>query len=131
MKGSEIYKLKTNDRIKAIRRSSKINLNQEEFGRRLGVTKTSISRLEKGERNLTSQMFTSICREFNVNEEWLKSGEGEMFVKLNRGALAARIVGNALTSDDEFVKNTFIALGELSPDEWKLIKKIVDKIKTE
>lgn len=131
MKGSEIYKLKTNDRIKAIRRSSKINLNQEEFGRRLGVTKTSISRLEKGERNLTSQMFTSICREFNVNEEWLRTGEGEMFVKLNRGALAARIVGNALTSDDEFVKNTFIALGELSPDEWKLIKKIVDKIKTE
>lgn len=123
--------MKINDRIKAIRKDSKINLSQEEFGKRIGITKASVSRIESGENNPSEQTLILICREFNVNEEWLRTGEGEMFVKLNRGALAARIVGNALTSDDEFVKNTFIALGELSPDEWKLIKKIVDKIKTE
>lgn len=118
-----------NKRIKELRKS--LNLTLEKFGERLGVTKMTISRLENGVNSVTDQMFKSICREFNVNEEWLRTGEGEMFVKLNRGALAARIVGNALTSDDEFIKNTFIALGELSPDEWKVIKKIVDKIKTE
>lgn len=118
-----------NERIKELRKS--LNMTLEQFGTSVGVTRSAVGRIEKGERNVTDQMFKSICREFNVNEEWLRTGEGEMFVKLNRGALAARIVGNALTSDDEFVKNTFIALGELSPDEWKLIKKIVDKIKTE
>ena len=51
----------------------------EKFGLRLGVGKTAISKLENGERNLTDQMFKSICREFNVCEEWLRTGNGDMF----------------------------------------------------
>lgn len=65
-----------NERIKIIRKS--LNLTLEEFGKKVGVTKTAISRLEKGERNLTDQMILSICREFNINENWLRTGEGEM-----------------------------------------------------
>ncbi len=68
-----------NIRIKEIR--SILSLNQADFGMRLGVTPTAISRIEKGERNLTEQMFLSICREFNVNETWLREDEGEMFIE--------------------------------------------------
>ena len=66
-----------NERIKELRKH--LGLTLEEFGKRLGVTRSAIGHLERGERTLTDQMFLSICREFNVNEEWLRTGEGEMF----------------------------------------------------
>ena len=61
-----------NDRVKQLRKS--LNLTLDKFGQRVGVSKVAISRIEKGERNVTSQMFKSICREFNVREEWLRDG---------------------------------------------------------
>lgn len=67
-----------NTRLHHLRKALK--LSQEDFGKRLGVTGASISRLEKGERNITEQMILSICREFNVNEKWLRHDEGEMFL---------------------------------------------------
>lgn len=66
------------ERIKFLR-TQELQLTLEKFGERLGVGKTAISKLEKGENNVSDQMFKSICREFNVNPEWLRSGEGEMF----------------------------------------------------
>ena len=66
-----------NERIRELRKH--LNLTLEEFGKKVGVTKAAIGRIEKGERSVTDQMFLSICREFNVNEEWLRTGEGEMF----------------------------------------------------
>ena len=68
-----------NERVKEIRKF--LNLTMEKFGERLGVKKNSISQIESGNRNLTDQMFLAICREFNVNEEWLRTGKGEMFVE--------------------------------------------------
>ena len=51
----------------------------EKFGERVGVTKQTVSRIENGVNALTEQMLLSICREFDVNEDWLRTGEGEMF----------------------------------------------------
>ena len=67
------------ERIKDVRNS--LGLTLEKFGEKLGVTKTAISRIEKGERSLTEQMTKSICREFSVDYMWLTTGEGEMFVE--------------------------------------------------
>ena len=66
-----------NERIKELRKH--LGLTLEAFGKRLGVTRSAIGHLERGERTLTDQMFLSICREFNVNENWLRTGDGEMF----------------------------------------------------
>lgn len=68
----------TNDRVKEIRKYE--NLTLEKFGARLGVGKTAISKLENGERGVTDQMIKSICREFRVNEQWLRDGTGEPYV---------------------------------------------------
>lgn len=57
-----------------------LNLTLEKFGKRLGVTKVAISNIEKGNRNVTDQMRKSICREYGVNEVWLTSGTGKMFI---------------------------------------------------
>lgn len=63
-----------NNRIKEIRK--KAGLSQEEFGKRLSVTKTSISKIEAGINNPSDQTIKLICSEFNVNEEWLRTGVG-------------------------------------------------------
>ena len=65
------------ERVKELRK--KLGLTLEKFGEKLGVTKQTVSRVENGVNSLTDQMFKSICREFNVNEEWLRSGYGDMF----------------------------------------------------
>ncbi len=117
-----------NERIRQLRKA--LSLTLEEFGQRVGVTKQTVSRIENGVNSVTEQMFKSICREFCVSEEWLRNGTGEMFGEMSRAEKAAQIVGSAIGSGDEFVLNTFIALGQLSHDEWDIIKKFVDKIKS-
>lgn len=73
------------ERVKEIRKS--LSLTLEKFGSRLGVGKTAISKIEKGENNLSPQMFKMICREFRVNDEYLESGNGEMFAEASQDAI--------------------------------------------
>lgn len=114
-------------RIKELRKSLK--LTQNEFGSRIGVASNTITSYETGTREPSNSVLTSICREFNVNREWLETGVGDMFEELSTQELAARIVGQALSTSDDFVLNTFIALGQMSPAEWRAVKAFVDKIK--
>lgn len=65
-----------NERIKLLRKE--LNLSQELFADRLGLTKNYISLVENGNRNLSEQSQKILCSLYNVNEEWLKSGTGEM-----------------------------------------------------
>ena len=68
------------ERVKEIRKT--LNLTLEKFSEKLGVGKTAISNIERGSRNLTDQMTRAICREYNVNCDWMISEEGEMFTDL-------------------------------------------------
>lgn len=67
-----------NERIKKIRLKS--NLTMEQFGERIGVSKSTISNIENGNRNATAHMIKSICREFHADYFWLTEGTGEMFL---------------------------------------------------
>lgn len=69
-----------NEKIRTIRKT--LDLSMEKFGDRLGVTKATISRIENG-GNVTEQMEKSICREFNIDPHWLKTGEGDMFRQIS------------------------------------------------
>lgn len=66
-----------NERIKELRKE--LGLTLEKFGERIGMKKNSLSQIENGKNNVTEQLFKSICREFNVDENWLRTGEGSMF----------------------------------------------------
>ncbi len=66
-----------NKRIKLIRK--KLNMSQGSFAKKLGVTAAGISKIENGKRNLTEQMLLMICKEFHINEKWLRYGEGDIF----------------------------------------------------
>lgn len=116
------------ERIKEIRKH--YALSQEAFGARIGVSKVSVSQFERGANKPSGATMLNICREFNVNRDWLETGRGSMFVELSRSELAANIVGSAIGSGDDFVLSTFIALGQLTPAQWQLVKDFVEKIKS-
>lgn len=115
-----------NERFKEIRQY--FNLSQEAFGKRLGVQKSSISKVEKGINGMTEQMLLSVCREFDINEEWLRTGQGKMFVELSKEELVAGLVAKKIKSGNPFILNTFIALGKLNDDEWLVVEKIINEV---
>lgn len=90
-----------NERLKELRKNEGLTL--EKFGARLGVSKVAISLIESGKNNLTEQMMKAICREFNVNEEWLRDGVGEPYIIPEDDITA--VVGNILDNpDDDFYR---------------------------
>ena len=109
------------ERIKEIRKT--LGLTLEKFGEKLGVTKTAISRIEKGERGLTEQMTKSICREFNVDYIWLTTGEGKMFVE-NDDEFRKKI-DRIMASEDDTRKILFKSLVDASDDDIATIKKFI------
>ena len=74
------------DRVRIIRKE--YGLNQEDFGKRLGLSGSALSLVEKDRRALTNQVALAICREFSVNEHWLRTGEGEPYIKGSDDELA-------------------------------------------
>lgn len=117
-----------NERIRKLRKS--LGLTLEKFGGRLGVGKTAINKLEKGENNVTDQMFKSICREFNVNEEWLRNGTGEMFA-IPEDETAA-IVSDLLESRNnqfyDLILDIVKTYQTLSPMDQEIIKKFCQQL---
>jgi len=68
-----------NNRLKEIRKSLKIS--QSEFASKIGMAQSGYSQIETGENTLTEQNIKLVCLIYDVNESWLRSGEGEMFIK--------------------------------------------------
>lgn len=74
-------------------------------------------------------MIKSICREFNVNENWLRTGEEDMFIKSNRNMDIARLTKSLLLEENDSFKNRFISvLSNLSEDEWEILEKRMRQI---
>lgn len=116
-----------NSRIKMIR--TKNDMTQDEFGKRIGSARNTIANYENGNRVPSNAVITSICREFNVNETWLRSGEGEMFLPIERETDIARLTMQLLTEESDSFKNRLIsALARLSEDEWEVIEKTFNSV---
>lgn len=86
------------ERVRIVRKD--LSLTLESFGKKLGVGKTAIYKIEKRENSLTDRMLKSICREFNVNEDWLRSGEGDMYLPVEDEV--AEIVSRLLEDSNPF-----------------------------
>lgn len=124
------------DRIKLLRK--KLGLTQEKFGEKIGLKKNSISQIENGVNSLTEQLLLSICREFNVNEEWLRNGDGEMFNPIPKEDEIALYVGELLQPDNPFseliveVMRTYSQLDSKSQDVLKeFSNKLRDNLRKE
>ena len=105
------------ERIRSIRKE--LGLTLEKFGVKLGVGKTAISNIEKGNRNLTEQMALSICREYNVNYDYLMDGEGEMFDDLPQTVLDELCVQYDLDDLDRNLVEMYLEMPEQVRDYLK------------
>lgn len=113
------------NRVRELRKT--IGLTLEKFGDPLGVGKTAISKIENNERGLTDQMIISICREYNVNDEWLRTGNGEMFKKLSPQEEVASYVSDLLEdgADNPFygiIIDIMKTYSELSPKSQEVVR---------
>lgn len=112
-----------NERIKTLRKS--LGLTLEKFGERIGIKKNSLSQIENGKNNVTEQVFKSICREFNVNENWLRNGEGKMFLQTDRKSEINKLTQQLLNEESDSFKNRFVnMLANLTVEEWAFLEKI-------
>lgn len=115
------------DRIKAVRKE--LALNQTDFGLRIGVKQGTVAAYENGSRIPLDSVIVSICREFGVSEHWLRTGEGEMFVRLSREEeitkFAMSIVRNP---DSEFQRRFVSVLAQLTPEQWQLMEQMAHQL---
>lgn len=115
-----------NDRIKKLINS--IGKTKTEIAKTLDVTPAYLSKLIK--IGTPSDMFISnLCRNYNVNEEWLRTGEGEMFVIQSNEEEIAAFLGDVLSEEGEtYKKQLILALANLSDEGWRGIKEFLDAI---
>lgn len=115
-----------NYRIREIRKDN--NLTQTEFGERIGVKGNTVTGYEKENRIPSDAIILSICREFNVNEDWLRTGHGEKYLRLSRKEAVAAYVGKILGGKVTPLEETLIEfMAETSPQEWEELARIINR----
>ena len=116
-----------NRRIKLIREQK--GLTQDEFGKTIGSARNTIANYESGNRTPSNAVINSICREFGVNEDWLKTGEGEMFMPMDRETELAKLTVGLLNEESDSFKSRFVSmLARMNDAEWELLEKMVNEL---
>ena len=113
--------MKESDRIKEIRK--KKGLTQDEFGAKIGIQKSAVSKIERGENAVSDQVRLMICREFNIREEWLRTGEGEMFIPKRSAYELERFFSEVTFESPGFRRAFLTVLARLTPQEWDMMEK--------
>ena len=115
------------DRIKALRKT--LSLNQTDFGSKIGVKQSAVAAYESGSRTPLDSVIVSICREFGVNERWLRTGEGEMLMHLSREEEIMRFAATVIRDpDSEFQRQLIATMARLEPAQWKLMEQMLDEL---
>lgn len=110
-----------NERIKELR--LKLGLSQDEFGRRLGVTRGAITNIELNKVEPKPLFIDLMCREFNVSETWLRTGDGEMFVSRSRSDAIAQEVNRFMANHpDSFRERLISLLIRLDEKQWEVLE---------
>lgn len=114
-----------NERIKELRKTLK--LSQEEFGNRIGITGSGISKIESGANNVAERTIKAICKEFNVSYMWLTNGEGEMFIDSDDDFLER--IDRIMMGESDARKNIFKALLYASDEDIEAFARIMNLAK--
>ena len=116
-----------NDRIKDVRKALK--LTQDEFAEKLGLTRGAITNIELHKTEPKPLLINLICTTYNVNENWLRTGEGEMFAELDRDEEIAAFVAQALKGEDDNFKKRFLSMmSKLTDAEWEMLEQMAKKM---
>ena len=112
---------KVNERIKKLRKS--LGLTQQEFSDRIKVKRNTVATYEMGRSMPSDAAISLICREFNVNETWLRTGDGEMFKPVNRDQEIADFMADILKGEPDFRTKLISVMARLSADEWAMLER--------
>lgn len=114
-------------RISTVIKSS--GLTKTAFSKKIGLSQPFVSQLASGDASPSDRTIVDICREFGVSEHWLRTGEGEMFVRLSREEeitkFAMSIVRNP---DSEFQRRFVSVLAQLTPEQWQLMEQMAHQL---
>lgn len=117
-----------NERIKELRKA--LRLTQQEFADRVGIKRNSLANYETGRNTPLDVIVSSICREFNVNEQWLRNGDGPMFLEYTRDDEIAAFAGDVLKTEDDSFRRRFVAmLSRLNESDWAVLEKMAEEMK--
>lgn len=117
-----------NERLKELRKT--LCLTQQEFAERIGSAQNTITGYETGRRLPSNQVITLVCREFDVNETWLRTGEGKMFIPKTRDDEIADFVADIMGEEDNSFKRRFVAmLSRLDSSDWEVLAKMAEEMK--
>lgn len=112
-----------NERLKKLRKS--LDLTQQEFGERIGIKRNTLANYEIGRNEPIDAVINLICREFNVSETWLRTGEGEMFVERTRDDELAAFMDELLAEESaDFRRRLVTALSRLKPEQWEALEAV-------
>lgn len=115
-----------NERIKELRKH--LNMNQTEFGSRIGVKQTTIAGYENGLRTPSDLAVSSICKEFGVNEIWLRTGEGDMMRAMSREEELSVMMGKLLTCEPSFKHRLISVLLRMDEGEWEMLERKANEL---
>lgn len=115
-----------NTRIRELRKT--LQLNQTDFGERIGIKQTTVAGYESGARQPMDAVISSICKEFGVNEEWLRTGTGEMFIPKTRNQIITDFAANMIIEDNTFKKRLIEALAKLDEKDWEDLERLAIKL---
>ena len=111
-----------NERLKRLRKT--LDLTQQQLGAKISVKGNIVAQWKLGRNYPPDSAITFICREFNVSEEWLRNGTGEMFLPVNRNRDIARLTKQLLDEESTSFKNRFVSmLANLSVEEWGFLER--------
>lgn len=115
------------ERVKELRKQ--INLTQQAFADRLNLKRNTVGSYEVNVVEPSDRTISDICREFNVNETWLRTGEGEMFNQITRSEkITAFLTDITVEEGDDFKRRFVEMLAELEPEDWKLLERMAEKL---
>lgn len=117
------------DRLKKIRSESPYGKSQSSFADFLGIPQPNLASYETGRRTPTDAVIQLICQKCNVNEDWLRTGNGEMFQPVTKNDEISRLLGNVSKMDDSNFRRRLVnALARLDDDGWTHLEELIDMI---
>lgn len=115
------------ERVKELRKQ--VNLTQQAFADRLNLKRNTVGSYEVNVVEPSDRTISDICREFNVNETWLRTGEGEMFNQITQSEKLAAFLADITADEGDDFKRRFVEmLAELEPEDWKLLERMAKKL---
>lgn len=115
-----------NERVRELRKE--LVMNQTEFGKKIALSQNHLTGIETGKRSVTDRTIKLLCTEFNVSEDWLRTGKEPMFIEIDEEDKFSQAFAAASMEEDEFAKALLIEYMALSKDDREVVKKMILRI---